>query len=102
MQMSRLLYILVTSSQYILLNFATLTTAYNNFRQSTASYLRQQAVQPLESGARTAVATNYVKNDEAIADKLHEIADMGYDSAKKRDIAISEDLLLHYMKFRLH
>lgn len=71
---------------------ATLTTAYNNFRQSTASYLRQQAVQPLESGARTAVATNYVKNDEAIADKLHEIADMGYDSAKKRDIAISEEL----------
>ena len=71
---------------------ATLTTAYNNFRQSTASYLRQQAVQPLESGARTAVATNYVKNDEAIADKLHEIADMGYDSAKKRDIAISEKL----------
>ena len=71
---------------------ATLTTAYNNFRQSTASYLRQQAVQPLESGARTAVATNYVKNDEAIADKLHEIADMGYDSAKKRDIASSEEL----------
>ena len=71
---------------------ATLTTAYNNFRQSTASYLRQQAVQPLESGARTAATTNYVKNDEAIADKLHEIADMGYDSAKKRDIAISEEL----------
>ena len=71
---------------------AALTTAYNNFRQSTASYLRQQAVQPLESGARSAVATNYVKNDEAIADKLHEIADMGYDSAKKRDIAISEEL----------
>lgn len=71
---------------------ATLTTAYNNFRQSTASYLRQQAVQPLESGTRTAATTNYVKNDEAIADKLHEIADMGYDSAKKRDIAISEEL----------
>ena len=71
---------------------ATLTTAYNNFRQSTASYLRQQAVQPLESGTRTAATTNYVKNDEAIADKLHEIADMGYDSAKKRDIAISEKL----------
>lgn len=71
---------------------ATLTTAYNNFRQSTASYLRQQAVQPLESGARSAATTNYVKNDEAIADKLHEIADMGYDSAKKRDIAISEEL----------
>ena len=71
---------------------ATLTTAYNNFRQSTASYLRQQAVQPMESGARTAATTNYVKNDEAIADKLHEIADMGYDSAKKRDIAISEEL----------
>lgn len=71
---------------------ATLTTAYNNFRQSTASYLRQQAVQPLESGARTAATTNYVKSDEAIADKLHEIADMGYDSAKKRDIAISEKL----------
>ena len=71
---------------------ATLTTAYNNFRQSTASYLRQQAVQPLESGARTAATTNYVKSDEAIADKLHEIADMGYDSAKKRDIAISEEL----------
>uniref|UniRef100_UPI00386E9B18 methyl-accepting chemotaxis protein n=1 Tax=Anaerovibrio slackiae TaxID=2652309 RepID=UPI00386E9B18 len=71
---------------------AALTTAYNNFRQSTASYLRQQAVQPLESGARTAAATNYVKNDEAIADKLHEIADMGHDSAKKRDIAISEEL----------
>ena len=71
---------------------ATLTTAYNNFRQSTASYLRQQAVQPLESGTRTAATTNYVKSDEAIADKLHEIADMGYDSAKKRDIAISEEL----------
>ena len=71
---------------------ATLTTAYNNFRQSTASYLRQQAVQPLESGTRTAATTNYVKSDEAIADKLHEIADMGYDSAKKRDIAISEKL----------
>ena len=71
---------------------AALTTAYNNFRQSTANYLRQQAVQPLESGARTAATTNYVKNDEAIADKLHEIADMGYDSAKKRDIAISEEL----------
>ena len=71
---------------------ATLTTAYNNFRQSTASYLRQQAVQPMESGARTANTTNYVKSDEAIADKLHEIADMGYDSAKKRDIAISEEL----------
>ena len=71
---------------------ANLTTAYNNFRQSTASYLRQQAAQPLESGARTAATTNYVKNDEAIAEKLHEIADMGYDSAKKRDIAISEEL----------
>lgn len=71
---------------------ATLTTAYNNFRQSTASYLRQQAVQPMESGTRTAATTNYVKSDEAIADKLHEIADMGYDSAKKRDIAISEKL----------
>ena len=71
---------------------ATLTTAYNNFRQSTASYLRQQAVQPMESGTRTAATTNYVKSDEAIADKLHEIADMGYDSAKKRDIAISEEL----------
>lgn len=71
---------------------ANLTTAYNNFRQSTASYLRQQAAQPLESSARTAATTNYVKNDEAIADKLHEIADMGYDSAKKRDIAISEEL----------
>lgn len=71
---------------------ATLTTAYNNFRQSTASYLRQQAAQPMESGARTANTTNYVKSDEAIADKLHEIADMGYDSAKKRDIAISEKL----------
>ena len=71
---------------------ANLTTAYNNFRQSTASYLRQQATQPLESNARTAATTNYVKNDEAIAEKLHEIADMGYDSAKKRDIAISEEL----------
>ena len=71
---------------------ANLTTAYNNFRQSTASYLRQQAAQPLESSARSAATTNYVKNDEAIAEKLHEIADMGYDVAKKRDTAISEEL----------
>ncbi len=72
---------------------AALTTAYNNFRQSTANYLRQQlSAQPLEGGSRTAVATNYVKSDEAIADKLHEIADMGAESARKRDLAVSEEM----------
>lgn len=72
---------------------AALTTAYNNFRQSTANYLRQQlSAQPLEGGSRTAVVTNYVKSDEAIADKLHEIADMGAESARKRDLAVSEEM----------
>lgn len=72
---------------------AALTTAYNNFRQSSANYLRQQlSAQPIEGRARTAVVSDYVKSDEAIADKLHEIADMGSDAAKKRDIATSEEL----------
>ncbi|MGM9580559.1 MAG: methyl-accepting chemotaxis protein [Anaerovibrio sp.] len=72
---------------------ATLTTAYNNFRQSTANYLRQDiSSQPIEAGNKTVEINNYVKNDEAIADKLHEIADMGHESAKKRDAAITEEL----------
>ncbi|MGM9539740.1 methyl-accepting chemotaxis protein [Anaerovibrio sp.] len=72
---------------------AALTTAYNNFRQSSAGYLKQQSTpQALEAGARTAVVAEYVKSDEVIAEKLHEIADMGYASAQKRDLAISEEL----------
>jgi len=75
-----------------------LTTKYNTFRKDSAAAIQaRQAGQVADPAVQQANSARFAKLEEDIADSLHSIADIGYETVQARDTAISEELVKDVM-----
>lgn len=70
-----------------------LANQYNEFRKGSAAAIQaKQSGQIVSPEVQQANSAKFAKLEESIAESVHTIADFGYDVAKKRDTAITEEL----------